>query len=315
MGAVRRSGVLEYNNGHPHSVISYIGGKSQLVPNIVPIIEYCAGAYGLKSYYEMCGGGARMLLNLPPTLFQHRVYNDLDLGLCKLFACLGDKQYLYELMALLEDLGCCEDVFLRAKHAREFEARMMSRGNDFELDMVTAAAYAFILAMQSRAADMNTFDSSRVTDKKRLKSYFNRVRNLDLYYSTLADVEITHGDALEMLDLVGGRADAFAYLDPPYTPDSMVREDHYGDRSWTIEDHERLVDKLLGVRLKVALSGYNSSCYDRLVKAGWRKLYLRRVFISSSASSGRYNDEYLWINFEIPSTLEDQISWFDYGSD
>ncbi|MFI8711977.1 DNA adenine methylase [Brevibacillus brevis] len=312
--AMRRSRSLINANGHPRSVISFIGGKKALIPNIVPIIEYCADAYSLKSYYEVCGGGARMLLNLRPELFQHRVYNDLDLGLCKLFACLGDKGYLYDLMALLENLGCGEDVFLQAKHAREFEARMMSHGADFELDMVNAAAYAFILAMQSRAADMVTFDTSRVTDRKRLSSYFKRIRELDLYYPTLADVEVTHGDCRELLDLICVDSSVFAYIDPPYTPESMSMVDHYGERSWKNSDHDALVDKLLESKIKAALSGYDNTCYDRLVAAGWRKLYLKNISVSSSVTKGRRSDEYLWINFEIPSSLEDQVSQFAYNT-
>jgi site-specific DNA-adenine methylase len=312
MGVVRRANGLDSNNGHPRSVISYIGGKTQLIPNIVPIITYAANAYDLSSYYEMCGGGARMLLNLPPALFQLRSYNDKDMGLCKLFTCLGNKGYLYDLIALLEYLGCGEDVFLRARHAQEYEARMRAQGSDFELDMVTSAAYTFILAMQSRAADMNTFDTSRVSDRKRLRSYFKRVRELDHFYPTLADVEVTYGDVLELLDLVGQDSSAFAYIDPPYVPKSMVREDHYGDRSWTLEDHVSLVDKLLVTNMKVALSGYANECYTRLELAGWRRLYLRQVHVSSSAT-GRFNDEYLWVNFDIPASLEDQVCQINYS--
>ncbi|RXT08835.1 DNA adenine methylase [Ammoniphilus sp. CFH 90114] len=312
MTSVRRVSSLDLNNSHPHSVISYIGGKSQLIPNIVPIITYAANTYGLSKYYELCGGGARMLLNMPVTLFEHRVYNDLDLGLCKLFACLGDKRYLYDLMALLEDLGCSEEVFLQAKHAREFETRMLARGRvECELDRVLAAAYTFILAMQSRAADMNTFDNNRVRDRKRLRSYFKRVHQLDRFFPTLKDVEITHGDCLELLDWVGSRGDSFAYIDPPYIPDSMVNENHYGERSWVLEDHVNLVNKLLFTNMKVALSGYDNDCYDRLIKAGWQRLYLKNVHVSSSAS-GRRKQEYIWINFPIPYSLIEEVSLIDY---
>lgn len=313
MGVIRRGSRSEYNNGHPHSVISYIGGKSQLISNIVPLIIYAANTYNLSSYYELCGGGARMLLNLPTALFQHRSYNDMDRGLCSLFACLGDKRYLYDLMAMLEDLGVGEDVFLRAKHAREYEAQMQSQGSDFGLGIVTSAAYAFILAMQSRAADMESFDFSRVKDQKRLRSYFKRVRELDLFYPTLEDIEVTHGDCRELLKLLNGKDGVFAYLDPPYTPEQMVLKDHYGARSWTLDEHDRLVDLLLKTSgVMMALSGYDNPCYDRLVSAGWRKLYLKNVFVASSSEARRRNDEYLWINFDVPDSLLDQISEFDY---
>jgi len=310
MGVARRGSGLTYQ-----SVVPYIGGKFSLIDCIVPIIEYAANAYSLCSYYEMCGGGARMLLNLPVSLFPHRVYNEIHLGLCNLFACLGMKPEVYELIALLEDLGVGEDMFLRARHALDYEKRMISSGASFRLERVSSAAYAFILCMQARAGDMtSTFDSSRLSDASRLRSYFKRVSVLDQFYPTLADVEVINGDVFELLDLIAEDSSAFTYIDPPYTPDSTIIEKHYGDRSWTVADHVRLVDRLLSVQARVALSGYNSSSYDRLVDAGWRKLYLRKLYVSSSASVGRYNDEYLWINFEIPVSLADQVSWFDYGS-
>lgn len=310
MGVTRRGSGLTYR-----SVVPYIGGKFSLIDSIVPIIEYASRAYSLRSYYEMCGGGARMLLNLPVSLFPHRVYNEIHLGMCHLFACLGMKPEVFELMALLEDLGVGEDVFLRARHALDYETRMISQGESFRLDGVSSAAYTFILTMQSRAADMtSTFDSSRLSDRRRLRSYFKRVRELDHFYPTLADVEVMNGDLFELLNWIAVDSSPFAYIDPPYSPDCTIINNHYGDRSWTMENHERLVDRLLGVQARVALSGYNSSIYDRLVEAGWRRLYLRRLHISSSASSGRYNEEFLFLNFDIPASLEDQVCWFDYGS-
>jgi len=177
MANVRRDRSKGYHNGHPSSVIPYIGGKFNLIDSIVPILEYAANTYHLRSYYEMCGGGARMLLNMPVSLFTHRVYNEVHLGLCNLFACVGLKPEVYELMALLEDVGVGEDVFLQARHALAYESSMISRGHSFRLEPVESAAYTFILAMQSRSADMtSTFDSTRLSDKRRLRSYFKRVK-------------------------------------------------------------------------------------------------------------------------------------------
>ncbi|UFJ40399.1 DNA adenine methylase [Brevibacillus humidisoli] len=315
MSVAKRENAIKYDVGHPRSVISYIGGKFALCEQIIAVIEYAARTYSLDSFYETCGGGARTLLNLPVSLFKHRVYSEIHLGLCNLFACLGMKPDVYELMALLEDLGVGEDVFLRARHALEYETRMISMGHSYRLGGVESAAFTFIQCMQSRAADMtSTFDSSRLSDKRRLRSYFKRVRELDRFYPILADVQVINGDVIELLDLIAEGSSAFAYIDPPYAPDCTIINKHYGDRSWTMADHERLVDRLMGIQAKVALSGYNSFIYDRLVEAGWRKLYLRRLYVSSSASVGRYNEEYLWINFDIPASLEDQVSWFDYGS-
>ncbi|QSO50161.1 DNA adenine methylase [Alicyclobacillus curvatus] len=300
-------------NGHPRSVISYIGGKFQVIENIVPVISYAAEAYGLSTYYEACGGGARMLLNLPSTIFERRIYNEVDLGLCKLFACIGDQRYLYDLQTMVENWGCSEEAFDHAKQARNFERHMMAQGrNAFEMNMVEGAACAFAVAMMSRASDCVTFDHSRVENKNRLRSYFNRVRELDLFYPTLAEVEVTHGDVFELLDTVQEHTDAFVYIDPPYVPEEMILSNHYGERSWTHRDHERLVNVLLGTHVKVALSGYDNRYYTNLEEAGWNKLFLKDVCVSSSGASKRKNSEYLWINFEIPASLEEQISEIDY---
>jgi DNA adenine methylase len=82
--------------------------------------------------------------------------------------------------------------------------------------------------------------------------------------------------------------------------------------SWTNEDHVALVDKLLTTNMKVALSGYDNDIYASLVNNGWKKIFLKNVHVSSSAN-GRRNDEYLWPNFDIPSSLEDQVCQFDYS--
>jgi DNA adenine methylase len=298
---------------HAKSVISYIGGKHQLIDNIVPIIEWCASANNLSSYLELCGGGARMLLNLNSSLFEHRLYNDMDLGLCKLFACLGVRDDVYALISKLEELGCSEAVFYHAKDARAFESRMLARGHrHHELDQVTAAAYTFILALQSRAADMETFDRLRASNPARRESYFKRVSLLDRFYPTLKDVEVSHGSCFELLDLHRGRSDVFAYIDPPYCPETMQSEVTYA-HSFKNSDHELLVDKLLATKMMVALSGYENEIYSRLVSAGWTRLFLKNVHVSSAAT-GRKQNEYLWINFRVPQSLEDQISQFDYGA-
>ncbi len=94
----------------------------------------------------------------------------------------------------------------------------------------------------------------------------------------------------------------------------MVLQSHYGERSWTQADHESLVERLLLTNMKVALSGYDNTCYKKLEEHGWKKLFLKEVFVSSSTVSKRRSDEYLWINFEIPSSLEEQVCEVDYSA-
>lgn len=190
---------------------------------------------------------------------------------------------------------------------------MITQGSGFRLDIVSSAAFAFIVTMQSRAALMDGFDPSRVSNKGRLRSYFNRVENLDSFFPTLAEVEVTCGSCFDLLDQLRDRGDAFAYIDCPYHPEEMASSAHYGNNSWGVEQHDKLVASLLEIGdLKVALSGYANECYTRLEEAGWSRLYLRQVHVSSAAT-GRFKDEFLWVNFDIPSSLEEQVCHIDYS--
>jgi site-specific DNA-adenine methylase len=287
--------------GHRQSLIPYVGGKSQLLGSGVPIIEYAIEHYYLDEYWEVCGGGARFLLNLPPSKLSKRVYNEIDESLCALFYCLTKPELTYELMEMLERQGVGEDVFLRAKQLKE-----NGKVGEDGYDVVTAASSAFIVATQSRAAMLTAFSPPILTPSGR-KRYLNRVRTLDRFLTTTKDIVVMNEDVLSLLSQSRDWSNSFLYIDPPYTPDQMSQDDHYSV-NWSNADHERLVDLLLeNQQAKIALSGYDSPCYHRLERdGGWEKLFLKTVHVSS-AVTGRYQDEYLWINFEIPASLEETV--------
>lgn len=293
-------------NGHPPSVIPYIGGKSALIDCIVPIIVYAAKAYGSDRYYEVCGGGARMLLNLPPAQFQFRSYSELDLGLCQFFACLGCEESLADLQNTLLDWGCSEETFMWAKQALAIDEERHRSNSSYVMSRVEGAACTFVLAMMSRAGNCVDFDQSSVRDRGRIRSYFKRVEELHLFFPTMEDVEVTCGDCFAVLRQIQERQDVVIYVDPPYAPDMMKTSKTYRKGNFTMADHERLVDVLLSTTAKVVLSGYDTPSYHRLENAGWEKVFLKDVHVSSSAKSGQRMDEFVWINFEIPASLLDR---------
>ncbi|ETT56796.1 D12 class N6 adenine-specific DNA methyltransferase [Paenibacillus sp. FSL R7-269] len=295
----------------PASAISYIGGKYALVGNIIPVIEWCASAYKLDGYLEVCGGGCRMLLNLDESLFKNRSYNDMDIGLCNLFACLGDHDLLYRLIDTLEERGCSEEVFLQAQAAREYASDRLINHGEYPLDQVTSAADVFILAGLSRASCMTIYDQTRVNNLDRRHSYYRKIHRLEQLYSTMEGVEVTHGDCREVLRLHQRHSNYFAYIDPPYVPSAMEGENHYA-HSWSAADHRQLVTQLLNTQMKVALSGYDTPLYDPLLEAGWYKLYLKDTPVASSCG-GQRKAEFLWINFKLPSSLEDLVCRVDYS--
>lgn len=161
--------------------------------------------------------------------------------------------------------------------------------------------------MMSRAADCENFDSTCVRDQGRLWSYCRRIEELDLFYSTLTGVEVSCGDCRGLLQMYAQEPKAFVYLDPPYTPEEMSWKERYREYSWTIEDHEELVSILLSPSMRA----YDNHCYEKLVDAGWIKIFLEKIHVSSSGSSRR-SDEYVWTNFKIPSWLLEDVSQLYY---
>ena len=57
------------------------------------------------------------------------------------------------------------------------------------------------------------------------------------------------------------------YHDPPYVP--STRKSGGYEHEMTEEDHEELVEILLGLQGKSILSGYANPIYERLEHAGW----------------------------------------------
>lgn len=61
-----------------------------------------------NTYIEMTGSGARFMLNLKKEYFKHIIYNEMDIGLCSLFQCVGSNDYqkLIEILRRLEMVKC-----------------------------------------------------------------------------------------------------------------------------------------------------------------------------------------------------------------
>jgi site-specific DNA-adenine methylase len=287
------------------SIIPYVGGKRGLVRNINPIIHWCAQTYGLKGLIEGSAGGARMMLNANPLMFEHRILNDVDLSLCKMYAVLGDDILVYELIEKLYSLGYSEEVFNKAVLDRELDAELADRDiYEGTSNWVTASAYTYICALQSRAANMKSYDEFSEWTKR--GKYFERIKRLDKFLPILSGVEVTHGDCLDLVDEYYDRADYFMYQDMPYVPGTMESDNHY-KYNCSREKHESNIDKLIRTKMKVASSSYASDIYDRLLDYGWNKLFLKMKHVSMGGT-GRMAAEYLYLNFELPFELELKVT-------
>lgn len=282
------------------SIISRMGGKYQLIDNIVPLITQCAEDYDITTYAELCGGGARVLLNLPNNLFEHRIYNEIDIGISSIFQVLQNKLYTAEMMSMLEKYRYSREVFEMA--CDELKRDKLKRN----LNVVERATYTYIVSTQSRASNMVTYSPSGEYEQ----GYYDKLSKLKEYHYLLEGIEIQNQDRMILLEKYKYNENMLIYLDPPYNPLTMKNPKTYGEYSWTVERHEILVDRLLETKAKVILSGYdNDKCdtYKPLEDAGWLKVKLKEAHIASSVSD-RKESEYIWINFEVSPYILQKIS-------
>jgi len=282
------------------------------VGNIVPIIAYAIRAYLLSEYHELCGGGAHVLLHLSilrlckenlRKQLHTRVYNDADIGMSALLYCVSKHDLWPQVRNLLLRAGVSEKVFRAAK-------RQLEQGTIGEdgYDLVTAAACAYIVARQSQIARRTSFDHTLMEPDK-IKNYMEQVNNLREFHNIFAGLTVTNESVFDILERDRDWSKSIIYLDPPYHPEAMTTDDHYGKFSWTVEDHERLVKLLLERPLgKVVLSGLDNRSYKPLVEAGWRQIPLKNMQKSSSGKPGRKQKEEVWINFDIPRELEKWVN-------
>lgn len=277
-----------------------MGGKYALIDHIVPVVIECATKYNITTYTELCGGGGKILTNLPLNIFEHRIYNEINVGFCSLFKVLQNKLYTAELITLLEKYRYSEEVFTMAIRGLELHKDIN------HLSEIEVATYTYIATFQSRASNMTTYSPSKEYDM----GYYHKISRLKEYYFILQDVDIQNQDCMVLLEEYKERQDILTYIDPPYIPTTMNAPKTYGEHSWSIEQHRVLVDKLLQTKGKVILSGYEDkvfNTYKPLEDAGWSKILLRNVHIASSIGNSR-QDEYIWVNFEVSPYVLQKVS-------
>lgn len=115
----------------------------------------------------------------------------------------------------------------------------------------------------------------------------------------LPDLHIIHGDALTWLKKFRPEGDEFIYCDPPYLRGTRIGAAPIYRYELTDSDHERLLIRLIALRCSIAISGYASAMYSRIL-AGWRV----STFLATKRNHERA-EEHLWMNYPEPIALHD----------
>ena len=105
----------------------------------------------------------------------------------------------------------------------------------------------------------------------------------------LRRVQIECSPAIELMERYDYE-NVFMYLDPPYLLGTRRGKQYKHEMS--DEDHEEMLQKAIGSKAKIMISGYASEMYDDML-AGWRRKEFR-----SHAEMGNRRTEVVWMNYE-----------------
>jgi len=277
------------------SPFGYFGGKTKIagwiVRHLPPHEVYC----------EPFAGSAAVLFAKSRSRVE--VIGDKDEGIVNFFRVLRDEPE--RLISRLEWTPFSREVFeesIRYRYDRSLP--------DWE-----RAYYWYVCMKQSFGGDAlrskptwgYTVRTSRCGMAISCRHFMASVALLPLASERLQGVSILCADWLELV-LQYDSPETLFYLDPPYHPE--VRRGGGYFHEMTDEDHRRLVDVVLGLSGKVVLSGYPNRDYERLERAGWRRVEYRtacravghtrqtRITGRGSGWANAPRVECLWLSFD-----------------
>lgn len=253
------------------SPVTWYGGKGNAVKCILPHLE----AVPHRTYVEPFGGGASILLAKRPAPVE--VYNDVHRDLVNLFKVIADETLFKEFQRRAALLPYSRQLFY------EYRDTLAD-----ELDPVTRAVKFYVVARQcfsGSAAGGNASWSFSVTASRRGMSmttsgWLSGIEALPALHARLQRVQIECADWTFILDTYD-TPDTLFYLDPPYHMDT--RSSNTYTHEMDDDGHRALVARLLTLRGKAVISGYDHAVYAPLTDAGWRKLSWDTV----SSAAGR----------------------------
>lgn len=109
--------------------------------------------------------------------------------------------------------------------------------------------------------------------------------------------DLIHGDAVSVLHQMDLDDDTVVYSDPPYHPDTRLRQKVY-KHDYSIDDHIQLLKCLCNLPCRVLISGYPSELYaDHL--DGWN------IYKFNAKTHSGVREEWVWYNYERPKDLHD----------
>ena len=228
-----------------------------MTAKLVPILE----SVNHKYYCEPFGGGASVLLAKRPASVE--TYNDLNSALYDFFMTLADDAAFERFWRKVSVLPYSRQLY------NECRANWREQADTHE-----RVWRWYVVARMSFSGQFGASLSTAVTASRRERAgtvsrWQSALDALLAIHERLQRVQLENAHALRVLERYD-TPDTLFYCDPPY-PHETRKAKRY-EHEMTLDDHAALVDALLKLQGKAALSCYDHAVYAPLVAAGWRRV-------------------------------------------
>ena len=259
-----------------NSCVSYYGGKSNLVPELLKLIPKH------DQYIEPFCGGASLYWSKKPSRYES--LNDSNMQVINFWECLQSSHDFPILQTLIQNSLHSEYYYKKA-------AQILKE------PIVNRAEYAWSFFIQCNLSFSNKiFGGFAFNITGDLPKYFiNKCENFtDKFHKRIKHTEIFCRDAINLIKLKDNK-DVFMYFDPPYA------ESDCGSYESTKGVYYELLDLLPTLQCNWLMSSYPSEQLTELrLKHGWySKDIIQNLSVNSKQNKGKKKTECLTWNYEL----------------
>lgn len=261
-------------------LLRYFGGKFRIADWVVSHFP------PHRQYVEPFGGAASVLLH--KSRAYNEIYNDKNGDIVNLFQVIRNPQLSKKLI---------EKVRLTPYSRDEFDLSYEKTDDPVEKArrVIVRSHFAFSSSGVSRKYKTGFRNENMRCNADEWMDFPEALRDI---IERMIGVVIENCNAIDLIEKMDHEETLF-YLDPPYVPSTRSKEEYTYDM--TYQDHEKLLDLIIGLKGKVVISGYDNELYDSvLIPNGYEKRS-RNARGQMGTGGTRITKEILWIS---PSALE-----------
>ena len=233
--------------------LKWVGGKTQLVKEIIPIIPR-----NMENYHELFLGGGSVLfavlslkkqneINIKDKIYAYdvnyaliQVYNDIKYNKDRLYSYIN--KYINEYNSIKGDvINRCPDTIEEAKTSKEsYYYWLRKRYNTLDKNTIERSALFMIINKTCfRGIYREGPNGYNVPygHYKRTPTIITK-SELDTISELIQEVEFIHSDFTDSIERISDGD--FVYLDPPYAPETSKSFVGYVAGGFNLEQHESL---------------------------------------------------------------------------